>query len=800
MPRKKQLTAEKPMPGFYESNVTEMPEETPALEAADLSTEGGDLVIDLTDEFNPDTEGEEYEGTPEDFAANLAEMLTESERTTLGDQLKEFVEVDLQSRSKWEERLIEGLEIIGLEDIPDDATMFEMAARANYPGIAEAMVQFQARSAEELLPPEGPVKGSVIGKPTEQLVDRAERVEAYMNYQLTEEDDEYYAETDGLLMYLPFAGSAFRKVAPDPLTGRTRARFVTAADFIVPSWAKSLKTAPRYTHRYSTSLNDYLRAVKEGYYSFYDFDSAQPMPNRDGQKLADVSDDRQESYHEDDRDLQFYEITIDWEFEWEDKGPADEDSDSEGGALDAATAKKRRVKLPYVITFEWETGAVVRIARCWDEADPTCTRDVWFTHYKFLPGFGFYGWGYLHIIGGLGKAASGAIRLMLDASASSSISGGFKSRDARVAGNMTFSPGEWVDVDMSAEELAKSFYSPEVKSPTPALFQTLDLLVNSMQRFMGTTEAVVGDAKNTGPVGTTVALIEQGSKMFSGIHKRLHAAQRIEFKQIATCNFRYMSEEQYEFASRAGNLLIRREDFSPEIDVAPVGDPNIYSSVQRIALAQAVTAAMAERPDLFTRKASVKAYRQLFRALKVPDADDYFEGADEQRCDPVTENEKIVTGAPVAVYREQDDASHLMIHTAFLQELAGYPPEVQKRAAMALQAHIAAHQVQAYRKRVEMAMIQASGIPLPPYDPNGEDHEELPPEIENQVAKIVAGLPAIAPPPPPPPQQTPEDQAFAAEEKRKQQAFEAEERRKDEAQAAQLKRDGMIPDIEQVPM
>jgi len=783
MPRKPKESDAPPFKGFFESNVTEMPDDVGPLQGEGLAVEGGDVVIEIGE---PVADTPTSDEAPGEFDDNLAEKLDATERVNLGEELKELVQVDLQSREKWEARMIEGLEIIGLEDVPDDATAFEGAARASYPGIAEAMVQFQARSAEEIMPPEGPVKGSVIGKPSAELEDRAQRVQEYMNYQLTEEDDEYYAETDTMLLYLPYAGSAFKKVAPDPLTGRTRSRLVTANDFIVPYAAKSLRTAVRYTHRYSTSHNDYLRAVANGYYSFHDFDAAQPIPENTGRKLADTSDDRAETYHEDDRDLQFYEVTVDWEFEWEKLGPQ--------AAADPEAAK-RRFKLPYVITFEWETGAVVRIARCWDEEDPDCKRDVWFTHYKFLPGFGFYGLGYLHVIGGLGKAASGAIRLMLDGSATASFSGGFKTRDARIAGDMTFTPGVWRDVDMSMEELSKSFYSPPTKEPTPALFQTLELLVNSLQRFMGTTEAVVGDAKNTGPVGTTVALIEQGSKMFSGIHKRLHAAQRIEFKQIADCNYRFMAEEQYEFASREGNLTIRRDDFGPGIDVAPVGDPNIYSSVQRIALAQAVTQATTERPDLFSRKSAVKAQRNLFRALKVPDADSYFDAAEEQRCDPVTENEKIVNGTPVAVYREQDDASHLTVHKAFEQELAGYPPDVQTKAIPALQAHIAAHEVQAYRKRIEQAVLKATGIPLPPYDPNSDDHEELPPEIENQISRLIAANPAIAPPPPPPPQANPEDQAVDAEIARKDRAAEAEIARKDRAQEAELARQGLIPDI-----
>jgi chaperonin GroES len=266
--------------------------------------------------------------------------------------------------------------------------------------------------------------------------------------------------------------------------------------------------------------------VDAGYFVDADFAINQTFETDVGQQLADTSDDRQDSRHPDDHELHFYEMTVDWEFDWETHG------------------KDLPYSLPYAITFEWETGRVVRIARVWNEADPKCKKDVWFVHYKFLPGLGFYGWGYLHLIGGLGRAAGGAMRLLLDGAAMSSLQGGFKSRDARVAGDMTFSPATWQDVDMTAEELAKSFYSPPFKEPTPALFSVFELLVQNIQRFTSTTENMVGDASNTGPVGTTIALIEQGSKVLSGIHKRLHAAARREFKLIAGSNYRYLDTEE----------------------------------------------------------------------------------------------------------------------------------------------------------------------------------------------------------------------------------------------------------------
>lgn len=786
MPRRKKSSQPfgAPPPGFYASDVQELPEEFEDGSNSSVRDDGaGGVEIDIGDGADYGVTQQEPEA-PESFDDNLADKLSESEQRQWGMTLWEYVEIDLESRRTWEERMLDGLEIIGLQDLPDDAVAFEGAARVTYPGIAEAMTQFQARAMEELMPPDGPVKVGVIGRSTKQREEQAERVETYMNYQLTEEDDEYYWEVDDSLLYLPYAGSCFRKIAPDPVTGRTRSRFIPAIDFIVPYWAKSLKTSPRYTHRYTMPINDYKRAVDSGYFIDVDFNPTPQTLSTDRRAVADVSDDRVETYHEDDHILELYEMTLDCEFDWETMGNG------------------KKYKYPYTVTFERETQRVIRVARCWDENDPLCEKDVWFTHEKFLPGLGFYGWGYLHLIGGLGRAASGALRLLLDGSATSSLNGGFKSRDARLAGNMTFTPGTWTDVDMTSEELAKSFYSPPFKEPSPALFKTLEILVTNIQRFAGTTEARVGDAPATGPVGTMVALIEQASKIFSGIHKRLHAAKRQEFKLIAKCNYRFMSEETFEAFSAKGSIQISREDFNPEtIDVIPVSDPNIFSSVQRIALAQAVVESCEKRPDLFPRNVQLKAYRNLFKALKVPAVDEYLPENPDYHLDPVAENEAIARGIPVEVYREQDDASHITVHQAFLAELQNYPPDTAQPALLAMQAHLAAHMAQGYRKRVEQEVIQRTGIPLPPFDPaNPHEYEELPPDIEAQISKIVAGSPAIAPPPPPPPanpEQDQADEAFQRDQQRKDAAVQGDERRKDFALRAQLKRDGVIPDIEE---
>lgn len=764
----------------YDSNVEEMPEDSIDMRTADDGSKvrylGDSIEIEMADE---DGQPSQAEVDPE-FDGNLAVGMKETDLTNLGMKMKEFVEVDLQSREAWERRMLDGLSIIGLEDVPDDAVAFQGAASATYPGLAEAMIQFQASAMEELMPPEGPVKAGVIGRSTDEREEQASRVEDFMNYQLMIADDEYYWETDQLLLHLPYAGSCFRKVGIDPITGITRARMVPAADFIVPYWATSLQSAPRYTHRYSMSMNNYKRAVASGYFVETDFSAVSPQSSAGGltSKLSDASDEKKVAYHEDDRDLTFYETTVDWDI------PGD------------TYAKKLGYSAPYAITYEWETNKVVRIARVWKEEDPKCIKDVWFVHYKFLPGLGFYGWGYLHLIGGLGRAASGAIRLLLDGSATASLQGGFKSREAKMAGNMEFAPGTWQDVDMTAEELAKSFYSPPFKEPSPALFQTLEILISRIERFASTTEAMVGDAKNTGPVGTTVALIEQGSKVRSGIHRRCHHSAGQEFKLIADSNFRFMELDEYPYDVKGGRSVMRA-DFGPEVDIIPVSDPNIFSNVQRIALAQAAIDLIDKRPDLYSRKAQIKAHRMMWRVLRVPDWDEFLPEKLSYRLDPVNENVALLNQAGIEVFPEQDHGAHLAVHNAFQQEVMGMDPEIQQRVLPALLAHKAAHFAQAYRLRVQAQVQQSLGAPLPPYDPNNpEETEELPPDIEAMIAQACA---EYAPPPPPPSAgpdpEAAKDEAAGRQADREDMLAKRRADREDMTRMAEAQRDGLISDI-----
>lgn len=738
--------------------------ETATVDGATVSQDGEDIIVDLEGRgMDDDVDDSEHD-------ANLAEKLDSGERMTLGLELIDMVKEDEESRKKWKRRLIEGLEIIGVEEIPTESSAFDGSSTVTHPAIAEAMVRFQANAMEELFPAEGPVKTKVVGASNTEREAQSVRVENFMNYQLTDEDDEYFDSTDMMTMYLPYSGSAFKKVHFDQTEGATVSRFVTAEDFIVPYDATSLKNSSRYTHKYTLTGNEVNAKIASG--EFLGSDNLDPQGvGMKGQstsggemdtKISDVSDDREAFRAENDVVYDIYEIHAEMVFEEFDTPDGDDE---------------HQVALPYVLTVEVESGEILAIRRLWKEGDTRRRKRIHFIHYKFLPGLGFYGWGYLHIIGSLGKAASGALRALLDGSATASLQGGFKSKESKIAGEFIFTPGVWKDVDMTAEDLAKSFYTPPFKEPSPALFHTLELLVNGIQAFSSTTEAMTGAADNKGPVGTTLALIEQGSKVYSGIHKRMHKAAKFEFKLIAQLNYEHMDDE-YPYDPMGGERSVFKSDFDGRVDIIPVSDPNIYSNIQRIAKAQATLELVDSAPDLYDEEAKRQAHLDMHKAMRTPDPERLLPKKKTKRLDPVTENQIILTGGAVEAYPEQDHASHIQTHQLFIQEAQGMglDPQIAQMAMLNMSQHLAMHHAHAYRLRIE----QELGAELPDTDfTQIRDEEDVPIEIDNAVARAVAKN--IAPPPPP---QGPEP----SEEERKQSMHELDLKHKDEMHQFEMKR------------
>jgi hypothetical protein len=730
---------------------------TPTPDDSDDITQNDDGSVDVGEMSEKESNKESMAQKKHD--ANLADSLDENHRRNLGMKLKDYLGVDEESRRDHLRRLRKGLEIIGLSDIPSDETVFEGASTVTHPALAEAMVQFQSRSISEVFPPQGPVKVVPEDDVDEDQEDQADRIEVFMNRQLTKLDKQYFWNVDQMLFYLPFAGSAFKKCFYDIQLGMPVARFLRVEDFIVPYDAMSLEDASRYTHRYYMTGNDLKRAIADGEFIEPKGIWRQPYvaesSPEDPRMLLDHADARNVVRHEDDSTYEMCEMHIDFQFTNESVPLCPKDTITPwarvpSGFYDATGQKKNEFAYPYIITFERETGEVLAIRRNWKIDDDKRRKRVWFVHYKYLPGFGFYGFGLLHLIGSLGAAAGGALRLLLDGSLTSSLQGGFRTKSLSQAGEVRYKAGEWVDVDASAEDLAKGFYTPPFKEPTPALFSTLKLLVEGIQSFSSTTEAMTGESPNTGPVGTTLAIIEQGSKVFSAIHKRLHTSAGEEFGILYTLNSEYMADEKYPINSKQFNGIKIGQDFNGTIthEIRPVSDPNIWSSTMRIAQAQSVLGLITSDPSLYSEKAKRKAHREMLRALRVHDVDQYMSTDAYSELDPVSENMAIMANTPVRAFYDQLHTAHIAIHQDFMQKtMPALDPALQQQFQMIMAAHVAEHLAFQYKVEIEKTM----GIPLPPFDMHDPTETKVSPDLQNMIASAVAvkvnAVPAPAPNP-----------------------------------------------------
>ena len=750
-----------------------------------------DAVVDYGDDDAFVTfGGERMEemGDASEHGENLAKFLTESERNRIAADLKEMVDSDEKTRTDWRRRLSNAMRAFGVMSANAKAeTPFDGAADVIHPMIAEAAVQFNARAYPELMPPTGPVKGKVIGDETEEKREARTRIEDHMNYQIMEEDETYADEMDNLLMYISLAGSGFKKTYFDHSLGYTTSKFVRGEDVLIPYNATSLEDAPRYSIRIFMHSNELRRKQLEGLY----LDTSIQTPFREGGPVSSTELQRDynradgvnaNSARAEDTRHTLFETYIHYNV------PGFEHKDH--------TGEETGLHLPYVMTFDYESCKLLGIYRNWRKSDRRQRPRQYLVHYKFMQGLGVYGFGLYHVIGGLAEACTGSIRALLDSAAFASLQGGFKSKDTKMmSSEITIRPGEWQDVDLTAEELKNAFYTPPFKEPSMALFKMLEVLQDNGRRFAGTTEAVVGDAKNTGPVGTTVALIEQGTKVQSGIHRRLHRAQQKEFEIRAEINAEVMPQTAYWYETNGGSKYISKDDYnSGAVKVVPVSDPNITSTTQRIAIAQGVMQ-MAETapPGLYKLH---KVHARMLHAMGVMDTEEILNDPDKvQQFDAVCEGSRIMAGKPVKVYPNQNHMQHNQLHMAQIEFFKGLPDEQQAQALiMATLDHMAKHD--AYRMYAEISAMtmQQTGQPLPPIDLYSDEAEDqMPDEVEAQVTAIAAAnVQQIMQfyqsriPPPPEDQETQakiqrEQAAFDEEEKRKQIAFMGDEKRKEDA-------------------
>jgi len=676
---------------------------------------------------------------------NLAEELDEREVAKIGKDLVRAYEDDKSSRKNWEDQYSKGLRMLGIV-VEDRQDPFPGASGVHHPLLAEAATQFQARAIAEMFPAGGPVKTQIIGKTTDKKLEQAQRVQDFMNFQVTQEIPDYFNELDQMLFYLSLAGSAFKKIYFDNTLDRICSKFVPAEDFVISMENTDLETADRYTQIMKLTRTEIRKHQISGYYKDVPLSKAESNAGANSGDLVEQTLQRLEGMTPSMADKIHTLLEV--------HANLDVGEDRDGLAL------------PYIVTIDYESQRVLSIRRNWKEEDSLRRKRTYFIHYKYLPGLGFYGFGLIQMIGGLQHASTGALRALLDSAAFANLNGGFRAKGARIeGGDITVSPGEWVEVEAYGDDLRKSFIPLPFKEPSPTLLQLLGVLTESGRRFASIADAMIGDSAGSGPVGTTIALIEQGSKVFSAIHKRIHQAQGREFKLIYELNGEYLDDE-YSFEVIGENKKIRRKDFSSSISVVPVSDPNIFSQAQRIALAQTGLQLARETPDVVDVK---EATRRFLQALSIPDYMDLIiEDEDTPRRDPVSENMAILNTMPIQVFEDQDHQAHMQVHSQFMNDPRfGGNPEAKERLYPAMLAHMGQHMAYLYQQQMQASVPE--GNPVSSGDFNRElDNEpskEISIEEENRIAVNAAqAAQQLAGSMPP----SPEEQKQQMEDKEKQ--------------------------------
>mgnify|MGYP003109987297 FL=1 len=649
------------------------------------------------------------------FEENLAEYLDPATLNEISSELLSSYQDDVDSRENWYETFRDGLELLGIENDPRSEP-FEGASGVYHPLLAEAATHFQAQAYKELLPSNGPVDTKIMGASNDPKAMQANRVKDFMNFQLMYKMEEYDPEMDQMLFYLPLAGSAFKKCYYDPTMGRVVSRFIKAEDLVVPYTATDLHTSPRITHRMTMTENDLRKLQLSGFYTDEEMSRPSYSEQEDPvQQKIDEIDGVSRTGRQADYTLLEFHAELDIE--------GFEHTDKNGEATGLA--------IPYIITICKDNNRVLSVRRNYVENDPMRKKIEYFTHYKFLPGLGFYGFGLIHMIGGVTKSATAILRQLIDAGTLANLPAGFKARGLNIQrSDDPVQPGEWRDVDTPGGTIRDAFMPLPFKEPSPALAQLMGVLVESGQRFAAVMDNQTGDANSNAPVGTTVALLEKGQKVISAIHKRLHYAQRSEFKILKRLFGEYLPPE-YPYQVQGAQQTVFATDFNNSVDVIPVCDPNIFSTTQRIILAQTQLQMAQSAPQIHNMK---EAFRKMYIALNIKDIDDILlpDMAPAPK-DPVQENMDALLGAPLQAFPQQNHDAHIQAHMAFMQN-----PQVQQNpAAMAaLQAHIQQHQALKYRLQV-MEMLAQQGVQLPQPGPDGQ-MPQLPPEIESEIAIAAA--------------------------------------------------------------
>ena len=580
--------------------------------------------------------------------ANLAEIVDESVLSELSSDLRGSYEEDLESRSQWQEAYTKGLDLLGIK-YSERTQPFEGASGVTHPLISESVTQFQAQAYKELLPAGGPVKTQVIGSKTAEKEAQATRVKNFMNYQVTEVMEEFDPDTAQMLFYLPLSGSTFKKVYFDPTKARAVSAFVPSEDLVVPYSATDLATAPRVTHVVRMDPNQVRKLQVAGVYRDVEISSDEASDDTVRDKIDDI-EGISKGYSEEMHTI--LEMHV--------------DLDLEGFEDMAANGEPTGVKLPYIVTIDVGSGEVLAITRNFAQNDTLKRKRQYFVHYKFLPGLGFYGFGLIHMIGGLGRAATSILRQLIDAGTLANLPSGFKARGIRIRNDdEPLSPGEFRDIDAPGGDIRNSIIPLPFKEPSGTLASLLGSIIEGGRRFVSIADQQIGDNKSGDmPVGTTVALLERGMKVMSAIHKRLHYAQKIEFRLLARI-FAENLPPNYPYEVAGAPSEVKAVDFDDRVDVLPVSDPNIFSMAQRVTLAQTQLQLAQSNPQLHNLH---EAYRRMYQALEVQNIDQILPSKKEPKpTSPSIENAKALQGEIITAFQQQDHDSHIMAHVMFMK-------------------------------------------------------------------------------------------------------------------------------------
>tara|TARA_R100001015_G_C4629038_1_gene189573 strand:- start:53 stop:2569 length:2517 start_codon:yes stop_codon:yes gene_type:complete len=641
-------------------------EENPEV-SIEIDPEGDGVIVDFE---TPTMEGSEE---IQEWYGNLVENLDDEELSEIANQVEENYTADKDSRAEWESMFERGFDLLGLK-LEEGSEPFEGACTAVHPLLIESAVKFQSKASQELFPPLGPVKSNILGKATPEKEMQANRVQNFMNYQLTEQMPEYFEEFERMLFHLPLIGSAFKKVYYNSTLKRPSSEFIPIDQFYVSYYASDLRNADRYTHVIYKSPIELERDMRSGVYE--DIDLPDP-PQLNATPFASKMDNILGLTPSYDTDPQYVLLEQHCYLDIEEEG----------------------MSLPYVVTVEQSSRTVLSIRRNYEQDDPNKEKINHFVHYRFVPGFGFYGLGLIHFLGNLTMSATAAMRSLIDAGQFANLPGGFKAKGVRMVGdNDPISPGEFKEVEATGIDLSRAIVPLPYKEPSSTLYQMLQFVTAAGQKFADSTEQVVSDAASYGPVGTTMALLEASSKFFSAIHKRLHKSQRDEFRILAHINYNYLPNEYpYEVPFEDRNIL--KNDFDGRVDVVPVSDPNIPSNAHRMMLANmALQMAQQSPPGMFNIEALNKT---ILHAANMPNLEEILPPKIEaQPLDPVSDIMAATKGLPIAAFPGQNHDAHIRVKTMYTQDPQNGANPIMQRIMPILQANIQEHSVLKYQEQM----------------------------------------------------------------------------------------------------